>query len=185
MGFSRQEYWTGLTGPPPGDLPNSGNEPPSLTSPALAGRFLTTSTTWEALLTGYISIDKTHINKKFLGVPKTLQRGEKDPQTKRLRSPVLPCCIHPARSRKGSLGILPKTTGGAKACCYPSVAESCLTLCDPMDCSTPGFSVLHYLPELAQTHVHWVRKAIQPFHPLSPPSPLAFNLPSIRVFSKE
>ena len=45
-----------------------------------------------------------------------------------------------------------------------------------MDCSTPGFSVLHYLLEFAQTHVHWVDDAIQPSHPLSSPSPLALNL---------
>ena len=44
-------------------------------------------------------------------------------------------------------------------------------LCDPMDCSTPGFPVLHYLPEFAQTHIHWVGDAIQPSHPLSPLSP--------------
>ena len=48
MGFSRQEYWSGLPCPPPGDLPDPGIEPVSLMSPALAGRFLTTSTTWEA-----------------------------------------------------------------------------------------------------------------------------------------
>ena len=58
-------------------------------------------------------------------------------------------------------------------CC--SVAKSCLTLCDPMDYSKPGFPVLH-LPELAQTHVHWVDDAIQPSHPLSSPSPSALNL---------
>ena len=58
-------------------------------------------------------------------------------------------------------------------CC--SVAQSCLTLCDPVDCSTPGFPV-HQLPELAQTHVHWVGDAIQPSHPLSSPSPPALNL---------
>ena len=46
----------------------------------------------------------------------------------------------------------------------------------PMDCSTPGFPVLHYLPEFAQTHVHWVNDAIQPSHPLSPPSPLALSI---------
>ena len=50
-------------------------------------------------------------------------------------------------------------------CC--SVPRSCLTLCDPMDCSTPGFPYLHYLPKLAQTHVHWVIDAIQAIHPLS------------------
>ena len=47
---------------------------------------------------------------------------------------------------------------------------SCPTLCDSMDCSTPGFPVLHYLPELTQTHVHRVGDAIQPSHPLSSPS---------------
>ena len=49
LGFSRQEYWSGLPCPPPGDLPNPGTEPVTLMSPALAGRFFTTSTTWEAL----------------------------------------------------------------------------------------------------------------------------------------
>ena len=50
MGFSRQEYWNGLLFPPPGDLPDPGIEPASLTSPALAGRFFTTSAPWEALV---------------------------------------------------------------------------------------------------------------------------------------
>ena len=59
---------------------------------------------------------------------------------------------------------------------FSSVAQSCLTLCDPMDCSTPGFPVYHQLPELTQIHVHWVADAIQPFHPLLSPSPPAFNL---------
>ena len=59
-------------------------------------------------------------------------------------------------------------------CC--SVVKWCLTLCDPMDCSTPGFPVLHHLVEFAQTHVHWVNNAIQPSHPLSSPSPPALNL---------
>ena len=57
-----------------------------------------------------------------------------------------------------------------------SAVQSCLTLCDPMDCSTPGPPVHHQLPELAQTHVHWVGDAIQPSHPLSFPSPPAFSL---------
>ena len=55
-------------------------------------------------------------------------------------------------------------------------SQLCMTLWKPMDCSTPGFPVHHQLPELAQTHVHWVGEAIQPSHPLSSPSPLAFNL---------
>ena len=47
-------------------------------------------------------------------------------------------------------------------CCFCSVAHSCPTLCDPMDCGMPGFPVFHHLPELAQTHVHWVSDGIQP-----------------------
>ena len=58
-------------------------------------------------------------------------------------------------------------------CCY-SVAKLCPTLCDPMNCSTPGFPVLHYLLEFAQIHVHWVGDVIQPSHPLPPPSPFFF-----------
>ena len=59
---------------------------------------------------------------------------------------------------------------------FSSVAQSCLTLCDPMDCNTPGFPAHHQLLELAQTHVHQVGNAIQPSHPLSSPSPPALNL---------
>ena len=55
-------------------------------------------------------------------------------------------------------------------------SQSCLTLCNPMDCSTPGFPVHHQLLELAQTHVHLVGGAIQPSHPLSSPTPPGFNL---------
>ena len=53
---------------------------------------------------------------------------------------------------------------------------SCPTLCNPMDCSTPGFPVLYYLLEFTQTHVHRVDDAILLSHPVSPPSPLALNL---------
>ena len=68
---------------------------------------------------------------------------------------------------------------------FSSVAQSCPTPCDPMNCSTPGLPVHHHLPEFTQTHVHRVRDAIQPSCPLSsllllPPIP-----PSIRVFSNE
>ena len=60
---------------------------------------------------------------------------------------------------------------------FCSVAKSCPTLCDPMDCSIPGFPVLQRLPEFAQTHVHWIGDAIQPSHPLFSLSPPALNLP--------
>ena len=59
---------------------------------------------------------------------------------------------------------------------FNSVTQSCPTLCDPMNCSTPGLPVHHQLPESTQTHVHWVGDAIQPSHPLSSPSPPALNL---------
>ena len=68
-------------------------------------------------------------------------------------------------------------------CCFHLVVHSCSTLCDPMNCSTPGFPVFHSLLEFAQTHIHWIADAIPPSHPLSSPSPPAF--PSIRVFSNE
>ena len=58
---------------------------------------------------------------------------------------------------------------------FSSVAQLCPTLCDPMDCSTPGLSVHHQLLVFTQTHVHWVSDAIQPSHPLSSPSPPTFN----------
>ena len=109
MGFSRQEYWSGLPCPPPRDLTDPGIKPVSLMSPALAGRFFTTSATWE--------------------VPSSVQ--------------------------------------------FSSVALLCLTLCDPMNRSTPGLPVHHQLPEFTQTHVHRVSDAIQPSHPLSSPSPPA------------
>ena len=68
---------------------------------------------------------------------------------------------------------------------FSSVVHSCPTLCDPIDCSIPGFPVHHQLLELAQTHVHWVSDAIQASYLLLSPSPPASIFPSIRVFSNE
>ena len=68
---------------------------------------------------------------------------------------------------------------------FSSVAQSCPTLCDPMDHRMPGLLVYHQLPEFTQTHVHWVCDAIQPSHPLASPSPPALYLSHIRVFSNE
>ena len=59
---------------------------------------------------------------------------------------------------------------------FSSVAQSCPTLCDSMNCSMPGLPVQHQLPEFTQIHIHWVGDAIQPSHPLSSPSPPALNL---------
>ena len=66
---------------------------------------------------------------------------------------------------------------------FSSVAQSCPTLCDPKNCSTPGLRVHHHLPEFTQTHVHRVRDAIQPSHPRSSPSPPApQSLPASESF---
>ena len=69
-----------------------------------------------------------------------------------------------------------------KSCC--SVTQSCLTLCDPMDCNTPGLPVHHQLPEFTQTHVHRLDDVIQPSHPLSSLSPPAFSLSQLQGFFK-
>ena len=79
----------------------------------------------------------------------------------------------PWTARRSNQSILKEISPG---CSFSSVAQSCPTLCDPMDHSTPGLPVHHQLPEFTQTHVHWVHDAIQPSHPPSSPSPPAFNL---------
>ena len=68
---------------------------------------------------------------------------------------------------------------------FSSVAQSCLTLCDPRNCSTPGLPVHHELPEFTQTHVHRVGDVIQPSHPLLSPAPPPPIPPSIRGFSND
>ena len=69
--------------------------------------------------------------------------------------------------------------------CFVVQLLSCVQLFNPMSCSTPGSSVLHYLLEYAQTHIHWVGDTIQPSHLLWPPYPLPSVFPRIRVFSNE
>ena len=75
--------------------------------------------------------------------------------------------------------------GGSCSVLLSSVTHLGLTLCNPMDCSTPGFPVDHQLLELIQTHVHWVSDAIQPSHLCCPPLLLPLIIPSIRVFSNK
>ena len=72
--------------------------------------------------------------------------------------------------------ILRQVTCTVHSVQFSSVTQSCPTLCDPMDCSTPGLPVRHQLPEFTQTRVHGVSDAIQPSHPLSSPSPPTLNL---------
>ena len=109
MGFPRQEYWTGLSFLPPGDLPDPEIKP---TAPALAWAFFTTE---------------------------------------------LP-------AKPSTLSVQ-----------FSSVVQSCPTLCDPMNHSTPGLPVHHHLPEFTRTHIHGVGDAIQPSHSLSSPFPPAPN----------
>ena len=71
--------------------------------------------------------------------------------------------------------LTPLQVGAIRSDQIRSVAQSCPTLCDPMNLSTPGLPVHHQLPEFTQTHVHRVSDAIQPSHPLSSPSPPALN----------
>ena len=80
---------------------------------------------------------------------------------------LLICSLH--SSAQSPLPHIPSSA-------FSSVAQLCPTFCNPMDCSTPGLPVHHQLPELTQTPVHWLSDAIQPSHPLSSPSPAAFNL---------
>ena len=81
---------------------------------------------------------------------------------------VLSFCKNSKRMKETTLEMLSKKGFS------PVQSPSCVWLCDPIDCSMPGFPV--QLPELAQIHVHWVGGTIQPSHPLSSPSPPAFNL---------
>ena len=141
MGFSRQEYWSGLPFPSPGYLPDPGIEPRSAT---LEADTLTSEPPREA-----------HYH---------------------IMTPFIP--NYPMRSALSEVNVVTLAFFWLVSMVYsfPSfyflfllATESCLTFCDPMDCSTPGFPVLHCLLELAQTHAHWVSNAVQPSHPLLPP----------------
>ena len=93
-----------------------------------------------------------------------------------LQARILEWVVMPS-SRASSMPLYSK-------CQFSSIAHLCLTLCDPMDCSTPGLPVHHQLLEFTQTHVHRVADAIQPSHPLSSPSPPTFNLSQHQGFFK-
>ena len=84
-------------------------------------------------------------------------------------------CKH-QRDDKGDTALFLKNKWGLCTYCCFSVINSCPALCNPMNCSTSDFLVFHYLPELAEDHVHWVSDAIQPSHPLLPAFPFASKL---------
>ena len=123
---------------------------------------------------GLSIVSKTHMRKSVLNIQNCERRIR--PELGWFNIPCVPCwkrererwsCFHPGP---------PVLVWFWVECKFSSVTQSCLTLCDPMDCSSPGFPVHHQLPELVQTHVHLVSGAIQSSHPLSPPSPPAFSL---------
>ena len=126
MGFSWQEYWSGLPCPPPGDLPNPGIEPTSLMSPALAGGFFTTSTTWEALCVSAAAAAKS------LQSCLTLRPHRRQPT--RLPRPW----DSPGKNTGVGCHFLLQCM---KVKSQREVAQSCPTLSDPMDCSPPGSSI--------------------------------------------
>ena len=114
MGFSRQEYWSGLPFPSPGDLPNLGIEP---VSPTLQADTLLSESPEKPLNILRYNIRK-YYHQTIVVKEVWLEKIADHPQM--FQFTLSPCC--------------------------GSVAKSCLTLCDPMDCSSPGFLVLHYLP---------------------------------------
>ena len=93
---------------------------------------------------------------------------------KGISHPVLCPCVSGRGLRKQGHTIPPPRPRFPLFCC--SIAQSCPSLCNPIETSTAGFLILHCVLELAQTHVRWVGDAIQPSHPLSSPSPPALNL---------
>ena len=161
-GILGQKHWGAVPFPTLGDLPDL-----EINLVSCIGRWILYHwATWEA--------HKRYIVSIYLGV-----------------GSLIPCCLN-------SLGIdwtsFIQFTLRPARCNTPeihlnvqfsSVAQSCPTLCDPMECSTPGLPVHHQLLEFTQTHVHWVSDAIQPSHPLSSLLFLPSIFPSIRVFSNE
>ena len=89
---------------------------------------------------------------------------------------IIPSKEHPGLILSSIKSLKPILLTSICSVQFSSVAQSCLTLCDPMNYSTPGLPVHHHLPEFSQTHIHQVSDVIQPSHPLSSPSPPAPNL---------
>ena len=143
MEFSRQGYWSGVPFPSPGDLPKPGIEP---TSPALAGGFFTTEplgSLYMCMYTYIYSFSDSFVITKYIRYYKILNILN-----------IVPCAIN-----SYCFSTLYTIMSISQSHCFCSVvllsvAQLCPTLCNPKDCSMPGFPVLHHLLELAQTHVH-------------------------------
>ena len=104
-------------------------------------------------------------------LPRPPRRGR--PRTCGQRVGLTKACMYRLHIHTAHTLYHPHTTDNSVQ--FSSVTQSCPTVCDPMNCSTPGLPVHHQLPEFTQTHVHRVGDAIQPSHPLSSPSPPAHN----------
>ena len=176
MEFSKHEHWSGLPFPSPGDLPDSGTEPRSLALQAdslpseppgkLTLGCCSSNAIWYLAQESFLSLTW----KKSMNLTCKLPGPDlADLCGRNLLSEGLGACLYMCGCMLLSvvLNIIIQ---------FSSVAQSCPTLCDPTHCSMPGFPVHHQLPELAQTHVRQVGDEIQPSHPLSSPSPPAFNL---------
>ena len=170
MGFSRQEYWSGLPFPSPGDLPHPGIKPrsPTLWTDALPSEPSGKSKQkWKSL--NHVWLFETLWTIQSSG-PNTgvgsLSLLQGIFSTQGLNPGLLHCRqILYQLSHKGSpsamkLSLNKVALWGTGGCCRCSVAKLCPTLCDPMDCSMWGSLVLHYLLELVQSHVHWLNDAI-------------------------
>ena len=163
LSFSRQEYWSGLLFPSPGDIPNPGIEP---TSPALADRFFTTKPSGKPRACTFpgpehICIDMcAHLRASTWPHCSPSALPSKHVCQLSSVSSTLPTYRHAQLLISHVLG--PYNCPENTVICalafhyiqFSSVAQSCLTLCDPIDHSTPGFPVHHQLLELTQTHVH-------------------------------
>ena len=178
MGFSRQEYWSGLPFPSPGDLPDPGIEPwsPTFQADTLTseppGKSFTCQTYTFTMYTKDLFGSKVLLNSVFLFhyilgdlkllIPLSLLSYSFIYNALTLVflfTPHPPFCAHFFYTH----------------CMFSSVTQSCPTLCNPMNRSTPGLPVHHQLPEFTQINVHRVGDTIQPSHPLSSPSPPAPN----------
>ena len=182
MEFSKQEYWSWLPFPTPWDLPHPGIKP--LVPPALEGQFFTTvpPRKYKLQLGSAVCRENPrncsadagfffcHLQKSRRNIPGLVWQlhGPDIFHSSSLLS-LVPCFLQGPRNLHMAILVnYPQ---------FSSVAQSCLTLCDPMESSTPGLPVHHQLPEPTQAQFHWVGDAIWPSLPLSSPSPPAFDLP--------
>ena len=159
MGFSRQGYWNGLPCPLPGDLPDPGIGPVPSASPALQADFSTPEPHWKPfwwLFTGFIFSNVSILTFQCLYFVDI--------------SPVNSIVLMVIFFFHFKLMIF-----FFSSVQFSSVAQPCPNLCDPMNHSAPGLPVHHQFPEFTHTHAHRVGDPIQPFHPLSSPSPPAPN----------